>query len=221
MKNLHLLILTCSLALIPATGHCALIEGFTLTIGDPAKAYDFYNASTGGPVNCLQTGCSVLTPDAVTSETFSALQGGSVAEGTMYDTLEVVFTDFDPGESFGLVDIDIDIDGGSSLEFIEKVLFDNGVNTPNAVWTVTFSNATVLSMTLPETPTPTARGDYYFTLSDGTVSATLFLDTQGSANLPDIAVYNNTVVPVPSAVFLFVSGIAGLIGFTGISSTKS
>ena len=101
--------------------------------------------------------------------------------------IDMEFTGFDPAELLTIQDIDVDFASGSASDFdpnnkLDVILFNNGPAVDNAVFSVTFSSGEVLSMVLP----------------DGSDSASYTFEL--------------TAVPVPAAVWLFVSGLVGLVG---------
>lgn len=151
----------------------ALITDFNVTIGNTAFNFDNLTiiSSPAGGSSTVNTG--------------STANGGSSPIGRT-DVFDVSFSSFDPGDSATFTN-DIDPDDSNTVVDFRDVFFNNGV-APNSVITVSFSDTTVLSLTMPD------AGDlasYTFTQSDA-IGA----------------------VPVPAALPLMAAGV-GVFGLMG------
>ncbi len=140
------------------------IIGFNLTIGN--TAFNFDDAGSNYP----------------TSLNYSVIHNNT-GSGGRADNISLSFVGFNPGELYGFY-ADVDVDSSNTTRNFQTVLFNNGT-TPNSVFSVTFSNGGVLSMTLPENPLPIGTADnvnntYRFTLTGNVpVPGTLLLLAAG------------------------------------------
>lgn len=125
------------------------ISSFSITVGNTTYNFDSGRSesfSAGAAISSTLVG-----PD---SNNFGGLRADSVGYS---------FTGFDASEFFQF-QADLDIDGSDSTEDFTTVFFNNGANA-NSVITVSFSDGTVLSQTIPENPSASDANEYTFAQS--------------------------------------------------------
>ena len=122
----------------------ALIEAFSLTIGDLAYNFDYFSGALTAP----------------TGGTIAITTGDASNGGDRYDLVALAFTDFAGGE-FARWFLDVDEDSANTTEDFRTVFFNNGgAGTPNATATVTYEDGLSISTTF--TPTNFQQTTYNF-----------------------------------------------------------
>lgn len=147
------------------------ITRFTLTIGDPNYNFDGYQDADFSAVDSWMTNMD------------TNLLGGGTAAGRYHTADLFGMVGFNPGEAVQL-EVDVDINFANSVENFRTVLWNNGAMVDNALWTVYFSDDTVLSTVLNDDPV--ARAEYSFSVSNSMAA-----------------------VPVPGAALLIAPVLAG------------
>ena len=158
------------------------ITRFTLTIGNPGFNYDGYRDANFTAVDSWMTNID------------TNLSGGGSQAGRyeIADIFDIV--GLNPTESVSF-EIDVDRDFANTVENFRNVLWNNGAMVANAIFTVYFSDDTVLSTVLDDDPV--ARAEYTFSVSQGMAP-----------------------VPVPGAALLMAPALAGL-GFARRRKAKA
>lgn len=149
------------------TSDAAEITSLNFTIGDTTSNFDaVLNEVTGGISFTLNT------PDAVNNLLDS-------------DNINIDFTSgFNPAAVFQF-DADVDFDATSDLSDFTSVFFNNSA-APNSVISVSFSDGSVLSQTLPESPTIGPGNLVSFSQSEA-VAGDILQGNDGSDTLSGLA----------------------------------
>ena len=114
------------------TSDTALLQQFTLTIGNTAYNYDALYVFEPTPDGTMTLTQGDMDP---------ANAGGN---SQRVDVGVIDFTSFDPGET-AKWRVDVDIDNSDTIVDYRTVLFNNG-NGPNSEFSALFSDGTVLSI---------------------------------------------------------------------------
>ncbi|MEO0820758.1 MAG: hypothetical protein AAF074_10090 [Pseudomonadota bacterium] len=175
------------------------ITGFSLTIGDPSFNFDGITAITPPPGGSA----TIVTGDT----------GFYGFDGVHTDRISFALDGFDPGEEFRFA-ADIDADNGDVFQDFRNVLRRNGP-APNAVATITFADPFTEDLMLELRDGVRPQG--------GTLFSFRAVGNRGFGPLePTIpaATSSASPVPVPAALPLFVTALAGL-GFLSRARRRS
>jgi hypothetical protein len=137
------------------------ITGVKVTIGDTLRTFD----SANNFIYSAGVNATVTSPDTVDGSTKSA-------------QIDLAMTGFLTGRSFSM-DVDLDSIFWNSVENFRTVMFNNGAS-PNAVVTVTASDGSTASVTLPDF----ATYQYSYDVSGGAPQYTLRIKSQSEVSGP-------------------------------------
>lgn len=137
------------------------ITGVKVTIGDTLRTFD----SANNFIYSAGVNATVTSPDTVDGSTKSA-------------QIDLAMTGFLTGRSFSM-NVDLDSIFWNSVENFRTVMFNNGAS-PNAVVTVTASDGSTASVTLPDF----ATYQYSYDVSGGAPQYTLRIKSQSEVSGP-------------------------------------
>jgi len=180
---------------------CAVFPGFFLLISSSNAALVNYNEASDGELDFASTTFSIDTAGV------NSISGSSSQEGFTFDN-DTFFFDLDAG--LAITGLSLSFSNGAQQNIIfEPQGFVQELGTPTLLMLTTYSIATDAETTTVSVAPPYSFSNYKVGLGGTTFGG---ITEESLATFDWNVTIMTTAVPIPAAIWLFGSGLLGLVG---------